>query len=357
MTCAINQFFDNNAGACTSCDASCGSCSGAGPSSCMTCSAGKILQAGTCVDATCTGGSGGFVNALGTCLSNLVQVSPSGTISTPPAVSNTALPTGGPTILAWWQILLIALVTFGLLALILCLWRRKARIQRMQKTKAFKEKRMGAVHWWSWPWHAFSSRKVGRDNNKDIRNSEQRARDAEEWKIELERVERGSDRGMPPPGPPKRREAEDSWLSSPPASPMLEVAGGMKRRHSTATTIKTEASSFDFRDRPSSRYSDMHGPTSRSNSVRSKRVPVPTYDPTDTSLFVSQPREPLKDSGSTARYNPGTIQMPNPGTLPQPHINESEPALTGAALGEYWLGLGLQQANTGSSSNTNPFRR
>lgn len=136
-TCSQNQYFDSTSSTCQSCDGSCASCSGSGPNNCLACSSSsQVLRSGTCVAANCSSGTS-VVSGLGACLSELVQVPPSG--STPlPSVPGISTPTSTTKqSLSWWEILLMALgCAFIFVAFLYC-WRRRARKQRAKETAAF----------------------------------------------------------------------------------------------------------------------------------------------------------------------------------------------------------------------------
>jgi len=101
-----------------------------------------VLRAGSCVDASCKS-STSVVPGMGVCLSELVVVpEPSGTGNVPPLPTITGINSPAPTKsgsnrLQWWQILLMALgCAFIFLVFLMC-WRRRARKQRVNKTKKF----------------------------------------------------------------------------------------------------------------------------------------------------------------------------------------------------------------------------
>ena len=136
--CSRSQFLDSIS-SCKSCDASCTSCSGAGPGACLACGTNQVLKAGTCVSSACTNGS--VVPGLGACLSDLVTSSNSTLPSyTPPpsAPRSRGMP--------WWQILLMSLGSIFLVVLLAVGWRRYARKWARAKTHAWRhrfDKRFG----------------------------------------------------------------------------------------------------------------------------------------------------------------------------------------------------------------------
>ncbi|KAG2355257.1 hypothetical protein BDR07DRAFT_1613759 [Suillus spraguei] len=149
-TCSQKQYFDTTSSTCQSCDSSCASCSGAGPNNCLACSSSsQVLRGGACTSANCTSGTS-VIPSLGACLSELVQVLPSGT-------SSGSLPSGLSTPittttqrLQWWEILLMALgCAFIFVAFLYC-WRRRARKQRAKETAAFASAK--ALHKQNWRW-------------------------------------------------------------------------------------------------------------------------------------------------------------------------------------------------------------
>ncbi|KAG2356532.1 insulin-like growth factor binding protein [Suillus spraguei] len=156
-TCSQNQYFDTTSSTCQSCDSSCASCSGAGLNNCLACSSSsQVLRGGACTSANCTSGTS-VIPSLGACLSELVQVLPSG-LSTPITTTTQRL--------QWWEILLMALGCAFIFVTFLYCWRRRARKQRAKEIAAFASAK--ALHKQNWRWRLarFGERLFG--HNPDL---------------------------------------------------------------------------------------------------------------------------------------------------------------------------------------------
>lgn len=125
-----------------------------------------MLRAGSCVSANCNGSSD-VIPGLGICLSELVRV-PSSTNSSAPVPSTTGLTDPTVTVnshhsLAWWQILLMALGCAFIFILILMLWRRRARKQRVKQTAMFASaKKLDGGNGWRWRLEQLRKRLFGK---------------------------------------------------------------------------------------------------------------------------------------------------------------------------------------------------
>ncbi|KAF6764653.1 FRAS1 protein [Ephemerocybe angulata] len=151
-TCSKNQFFDATSRTCQSCDSSCASCSGAGPSKCLSCSSSRqIVRGGQCLDATCTG-STGVLPGLGVCLSDLVSVPKETAL---PPITGLDNPTVVKSKLQWWQILLMVLGCVFIFVAFLWCCRRRARKQRAKKTTQFAKGK--GIDKGKWKWGSFAA--------------------------------------------------------------------------------------------------------------------------------------------------------------------------------------------------------
>ena len=78
--CSKSQFWDPNSNSCQSCHSSCGSCSGSGSSTCLSCSNANeyVLRTGSCVNSlqVCGGGLNAtmVINPFGVCFSEFITV-------------------------------------------------------------------------------------------------------------------------------------------------------------------------------------------------------------------------------------------------------------------------------------------
>ena len=164
-TCSKSQYFDKTTSSCQSCDSSCSSCLGPGAKSCLACSSStQVLRGGSCIAANCNGATN-VIPGLGVCLSELV-IAPSttGTAGPLPTITGLADPTALSTRrpLQWWQILLMALGCAFIFAVVLVLYRRRARKQRAERTRKFAEaKRLDNPQGWRWRLARFGERLFG----------------------------------------------------------------------------------------------------------------------------------------------------------------------------------------------------
>lgn len=153
------QFFDSQSNQCLQCDESCGSCSGRGKGSCLSCPDGSntVLKNGACVSSQCTSNTT-VLKGLGVCLSDLVSVSPNSTTALPDPVINkppSSKTTSRP--LEWWEILLMTLgCAFIFLLFVLC-WRRRMRKGRKKATERFAQNRGLNPNGRTW-WQRFRDR-------------------------------------------------------------------------------------------------------------------------------------------------------------------------------------------------------
>lgn len=155
-TCSKSQFFDTTTSSCQSCDSSCSSCSGAGPSNCLACAnTNSVLRSGTCTTANCVNNST-VVPGLGVCLSDLViipQGSQTGSLSPLPSITGINKPTTVVVrrLLAWWEILLMALGCAFIFVVFIWLCRRRAKKRRAKQTAMFAASK-GLDQKQNWRW-------------------------------------------------------------------------------------------------------------------------------------------------------------------------------------------------------------
>lgn len=143
-TCSKNQFWDPNANSCQSCHSSCGSCSGPGSSSCLSCSNANdfVLRTGSCVTSlhACAGSANTttVLNPFGVCFSELITI-PSETNSLPPMPTVTGIDRPIITVksrrLEWWQILLMALGCTSIFIVVIWCCRRKYRKRKEEERR------------------------------------------------------------------------------------------------------------------------------------------------------------------------------------------------------------------------------
>lgn len=187
-TCAKTEYFDSSSGTCKSCDSSCGSCSGGGSTSCLSCaSSTQVLRAGKCTNVDCGNGQGP-TSGLGICLAEIVQVpgnSGSPPVSIPPVDPNASQPIPHGHKLTWWQILLIVLGVLLVLIIILILWRRRQRKKRAQQTEQFKQNMEKKGLWgrlWRNPFAAWWARRRSAALNRRSRSDVERMSDVKDWR-------------------------------------------------------------------------------------------------------------------------------------------------------------------------------
>ncbi|KNE90167.1 hypothetical protein PSTG_16390 [Puccinia striiformis f. sp. tritici PST-78] len=123
LACPRGTFADTNAGGrCSTCGASCETCSGAGSGDCLSCKAGDVLQEGKCRASACAGNSTQIVTDWGVCLEDLLAAKPE--------TSSREIP-------AWLVVLVTILLSGTLGALCLLIWRLQQRKKRQNKTRKF----------------------------------------------------------------------------------------------------------------------------------------------------------------------------------------------------------------------------
>lgn len=158
--CSRDQFWDPNANSCQSCHSSCGSCSGPGSSSCLSCSNANefVLRTGSCVNSSqvCGGDANAttVINPFGVCFSELITV-PSETSGLPPMPTVTGIDKPTTVVqsrrLEWWQILLMALgCAFIFIIVIWCCRRRyrKRKAEERRRVQAYAFANTTKRSWW-----------------------------------------------------------------------------------------------------------------------------------------------------------------------------------------------------------------
>lgn len=147
LTCASNEYLDEESGTCSKCDSSCGTCHSKGSGNCMSCTGTNVLKSGACVPGKCD-----TMTPFGICLRDLAIVQSKTTLDETPKEGGKKLPA--------WVYVLIAVGVVVLLGLLLMLWRLRNIKKRMEKTKGFQQKR-GFFSFFRWQ----------RRNKKDAENS------------------------------------------------------------------------------------------------------------------------------------------------------------------------------------------
>lgn len=148
LTCASDEYLDEESGTCSKCDTSCGSCYAKGSGNCMSCTGKNVLKAGACVNAPCDN-----VTPFGVCLRDLAVIQSKTTLDETVKAKRKGLP--------GWVYGLIAAGVIILLGLLLLLWRLRNIKKRMEKTKGFQQKR-----------GFFSFFRRGKNQNTDNTNTE-----------------------------------------------------------------------------------------------------------------------------------------------------------------------------------------
>ncbi|GAA5925854.1 hypothetical protein JCM1841_006338 [Sporobolomyces salmonicolor] len=129
-TCSRTEYYDTAKGDCVACDSECETCSGAGGSSCLSCSGDSRLRDGSCVSTADDDGDGcSVIEGFGVCLEDLVTVEARSEADGKTTPARLALP--------WWTILLIVLGALALLVIGFLIFRRKEQKRRRLHTAKF----------------------------------------------------------------------------------------------------------------------------------------------------------------------------------------------------------------------------
>ncbi|KZO95125.1 growth factor receptor domain-containing protein [Calocera viscosa TUFC12733] len=375
-TCGQAQYYDSSTSSCQSCDSSCSSCFGPGGSSCLACAdKTKVISAGSCVAATCSSNST-VVAALGLCLSDLVTV-PSNNSAVAPDAQPTNPNTGTPAtlstvttqVLAWWQILLMALGGAFILLLLMILWRRWARKRRAQETREFAHD-MDRKQWHHRLRAAFG---MGREKApKDVFVEPYRER-IEDWELRSLRSEARSQgsRGARSRGSDRSRSEgrRDSWESI----STLQLRGatphsGRFEYRDLQESLRSKRSRLEPREPIRERSLQRLSATSSSYyaSTRHTASPSPPRSAPRSERSAIPHSIPRKAPTYPPGFNPQQIDnwlTPN-NTGPGESRNVQTPDYlvplhdeAGASSSHLPLGQYLTPTPTGSSGNTNnPFR-
>jgi len=299
-TCSKSQFFETTSSACQSCDNSCSSCSGPGPSNCLACSdSSHILRSGNCITASCTNSSS-VVSGLGVCLSDMVivpQASASGTAPGAPLPSGLNTPTSAPAttqrLVAWWQILLMALGCAFIFVAVLVCWRRRARKIRAKRTAAFASaKALDQKDNWRWKLvrfgeklfgHAPSQRVYEHVEPEELRLKKLRAEEEARYTDDVEKIVGSYEDSR------SHRASHDSRLSDSDHLESNRLSGGSLYSQVTGQPRRTAEPRQPVKRLSSSRFSRDTLDFNKSRKVT--RVPVPATE-TEAVISIMQPPEP-----------------------------------------------------------------